>query len=163
MTPKNCVCDNISWEIKGNYAREIRLQPAARYNQWFDTVSTNLGTSLGFDHNNEKMCVSSLSPHLFFRKLFYWKAMSLSLARLDSGRRKSSRWTPWNLCQMFFKKTLSTLDLHAENKGKFRTVFQNILFISQFMNCFIAARGKRKIETTGVSVKWIPIFSTRSL
>ena len=49
-------------------------------------------------------------------------------------------------------KTLSTLDLHAK-KGKFRTVFQNILFISQFMNCFIAARGKSKIETTGVSVK----------
>ena len=59
-------------------------------------------------------------------------------------------------------KTLSTLDLHAEKKGKFRTVFQNILFIGQFMNCFIAARGKSKIETTGVSVKLIPIFSTRS-
>ena len=26
------------------------------------------------------------------------------------------------------------------------------------MNCFITARGKSKIETTGVSVKWIPIF-----
>ena len=37
---------------------------------------------------------------------------------------------------------MSTLDLHAEKKGKFRTVFQNILFISQFMNCFIAARKK---------------------
>ena len=24
------------------------------HNQWFDTVSTSLGTSLGFDHNNEK-------------------------------------------------------------------------------------------------------------
>ena len=50
-------------------------------------------------------------------------------------------------------KTLSTLDLHAEKKGKSRTVFQNTLFISQLMNCFIAARGKSKIETTGVSVK----------
>ena len=49
-------------------------------------------------------------------------------------------------------KTLSTLDLHAK-KGKFRTVFQNILFIGQFMNCFITARGKSKTETTGVSVK----------
>ena len=35
-------------------------------------------------------------------------------------------------------------------KKKFRTVFQNILLISQFMNCFITARGKSKIETTGV-------------
>ena len=54
-------------------------------------------------------------------------------------------------------KTLSTLDLH-EKKGKFRTVFQNILFIGQFMNCLITARGKSKIETAGVSVKWIPFF-----
>ena len=50
-------------------------------------------------------------------------------------------------------KTLFTLDLQAEKKVKFRTVFQNILFIGQFMNCFIAARGKSQIETTGVSVK----------
>ena len=49
-------------------------------------------------------------------------------------------------------KTLSTLELYAEKKGPFRTVFQNILFICQFMNCFIAARGKSKIETTGLSV-----------
>ena len=50
-------------------------------------------------------------------------------------------------------KTLSTLDLHAEIKGKFRAVFQNILFTGQFMNCFIAARGKSKIEEPGVLVK----------
>ena len=31
------------------------------------------------------------------------------------------------------------------------------------MNCFIAARGKSKIEATGVSVKWIPIFFTKEL
>ena len=54
----------------------------------------------------KKMCVSSRSPHLFFGKLFYWKAMSLSLARLDSGRRKLSRWTPSSSCQMFKKLCL---------------------------------------------------------
>ena len=59
-------------------------------------------------------------------------------------------------------KTLSTLDLHAK-KGKFRTVFQNILFIGQFMNCFITARGKRKIETTGRIGRINSKFSTRSL
>ena len=48
-------------------------------------------------------------------------------------------------------KTLSTLDLHSEKKRQ--TVFQSILFIGQFINCFITARGKSKIETTGVSVK----------
>ena len=26
VTPKNCVCGNISWEVKSNYAREIRFQ-----------------------------------------------------------------------------------------------------------------------------------------
>ena len=46
-----------------------------------------------------------------------------------------------------------TLGLHAEKEDKFRKVFQNIIFISQFMNCFITARGKGKIETTGISVK----------
>ena len=51
-------------------------------------------------------------------------------------------------------KTLSTLGLHAEKKDKFTpTVFQNILFINQFMNCFVTARGKSKIKTTRVSVK----------
>ena len=50
-------------------------------------------------------------------------------------------------------KTLFTLGLHAEKEDKFRKVFQNIIFISQFMNCFITARGKGKIETTGISVK----------
>ena len=50
-------------------------------------------------------------------------------------------------------KTSSTLDLQAEKKGKFRTLFQNILFFGQFMNFFIAARGKSKIETTSISVK----------
>ena len=39
-------------------------------------------------------------------------------------------------------KTLSTLGLHAEKKDKFPTVFQNISFINQFMNCFITGRGK---------------------
>ena len=47
------------------------------HNQWFNTVSINLGTSLRFDHDNEKMCVS---PRL--------RAISLSLARLRSCRRK---------------------------------------------------------------------------
>ena len=50
-------------------------------------------------------------------------------------------------------KTLSTLGLHAEKKDKFPTVFQNILFINQFMDFFVTARGKSKIKTTGVSVK----------
>ena len=34
-------------------------------------------------------------------------------------------------------KTFSTLNLYAEKKGKFRTMFQNILIISQFKNCSV--------------------------
>ena len=43
-------------------------------------------------------------------------------------------------------KTLSTLDLHAKKKGRFGTVFHNILFIGQFVNFFIAAQGKSKLK-----------------
>ena len=35
------------------------------HNQWFDTVSTNLGTSLGFDHNNEKKCAFPHARHIY--------------------------------------------------------------------------------------------------
>ena len=62
-----------------------------------------------------------------------------------------------------FKNFVYPWFARRKKKGKFRTVFQNILFISQFMNCFIAARGKSKIETTGVSVKRIPIFFNKEL
>ena len=48
-------------------------------------VSTNLGTSLGFYDNNEKNVRFLTLATLLFGKLFYWRAMSLSLARLDSG------------------------------------------------------------------------------
>ena len=93
----------------------------------------------------KKMCVSSRSPHLFFGKLFYWRATSLSLARLDSSRRKLTRWAPRNSCQMF-QKLCIPLVCTQKKKDTFRTVFQNILFISQFMNCFITARGKSKLK-----------------
>ena len=91
---------------------------------------------MGFDHNDKKKCAF---PH----------------ARHFTGGRCRLPWRVLTLADEHYQvlKTFSTLDLHAEKKGKFRTVFQNILFISQFMNCFIAARGKSKIETTGVSVK----------
>ena len=52
-----------------------------------------------------------------------------------------------------FQKLCKPLVCTQKKKDKFRTVFQNILFVSQFMNCVITARGKSKIETTGVSVK----------
>ena len=65
------------------------------HNQWFNTVSTNLGTSLRFDHNNEKMCVFSRSPDLFFGKLFDWWAMSL--------------WHLWNVSRTLKEFTLPVI------------------------------------------------------
>ena len=65
------------------------------HNQWFNIVSTNLGTSLRFDHNNEKMCVFSRSPDLFFGKLFDWWAMSL--------------WHLWNVSRTLKEFTLPVI------------------------------------------------------
>ena len=46
------------------------------------------------------------------------------------------------------------LTLADENyRGEPYEILIKCLFISQFMNCFIGARGKSKIETTDVSVK----------
>ena len=42
---KSTIVRRNAWEINTSFFC---------HNQWFDTVSTNLGTSLGFDHNNEK-------------------------------------------------------------------------------------------------------------
>ena len=53
-------------------------------------------------------------------------------------------------------KTLSILDLHAI-KGKFRTIFQNILFTGQFMTCFITTRGKSKIVCKEFVSSFFPV------
>ena len=90
----------------------------------------------------KKVCVSSRSPHLFFGKLFYWRAMSLSLARLDSGQRKSSRWAPWNSCQMFQKLCLS-LVCTPKKKRQIPNGFSKY-FICQFMNCFYNSPRKKQ-------------------
>ena len=105
MTPKNCVCDNISWEIKGNYAREIRLQPSARYNQWFDTVSTNLGTSLGFDHNNEKSAFPHSRPIYSLENYFIGRRCHLAWRVLTLAD-KNHRGEPHEICAKCFLKKL---------------------------------------------------------
>ena len=64
----------------------------------------------------------------------------LSLARLDFGQ--NYRNEPPEILFKCFKNFVYPCT--QKKKGKFWTVFQNILFISQFMNCFIAARGKSR-------------------
>ena len=118
-----------------------------------------------------KICVSSGSLLLLLHLVNYFTRGRGHLARrvltlADDSCRRCGKVTSL-LSPMKFSsnvlKTLSSLGLHAKKKGfareKERTtpVFQNSLFIGQFTDCFITARGKSKIETTGVSVKWIPI------
>ena len=89
----------------------------------------------------EKMCVFSRSPHLFFGNYF-------------TGGRCRLAWRVLTLIDENYRgESHEILVKCFQNKDKFPTVFQNILFISQFMNFFITFRGKSKIETTGVSVK----------
>ena len=47
------------------------------HNQWFDTVSTNLGTSLGFGHYNEKNV-----RFLALATFILWKIILLGAIRL---------------------------------------------------------------------------------
>ena len=132
------------------------------HNRWFDTVSTNLGTSLGFDHNDEKNVRFLTLATFILWKIICWRAMSLSLARLDSGRRKLLRWTPWNSCQMFLKLCLPFICTQKKKRHIPNVIlkyFINWSIYELFYNC----PRKNKIETTGVSVKRILIFSTRSL
>ena len=84
---------------------------------------------MGFDHNDKKKCALPHARHIYYlENYFYWRAMSLRAWRV--------------------------LTLADENyRGEPYETLIKCLFISQFMNCFIAARGKSKIETTGVSVK----------
>ena len=42
-----------AFNVRSRRPRRKKLSSPC-HNQWFDTVSTNLGTSLGFDHNDEK-------------------------------------------------------------------------------------------------------------
>ena len=97
-----------------------------------------------------------------FGKLFHSRARSPSSARLDSGRRflPTMRQVnlpiePYEILVKCFKNFV--FPWFAREKERTTPVFQNSLFIGQFTDCFITARGKSKIETTGVSVKWIPI------
>ena len=109
------------------------------HNQWFDIVSTKLGTSLGFDHNNEK------NVHFLTLTTFILWKITRGLSRLA--------WRVLTLIdENYGGESHEILDKCFKNpfypwfarrkKDKFPTVFQNISFINQFMNCFITGRGK---------------------
>ena len=84
------------------------------HNRWFDTVSTNLGTSLGFDHNNEKN-VRFLTLAAFTLWKNYFTEGRCRLAWRVLTPTKIVEVNPMKFLSNVLK-TLSTLNLHAEKK-----------------------------------------------
>ena len=110
-----------------------------------------------FDHNNEKnVRFLTLTTFILWKIIFTGERCRLAwhvLTLIDENYRGESH----EILVKCFKNFVYPW-FARRKKDKLSTVFQTILFISQFMNCFITARGKSKMETTGVSVKRIPIF-----
>ena len=56
------------------------------HNQWLDTVSTNLGKSLGFDHNDKKKCAFPHARHVYSLENYFtggrcrlaWRVLTLA-------------------------------------------------------------------------------------
>ena len=84
----------------------------------------------------KKICVSSRS-HIYSLENYFtggrWRLAWRVLALADENYRGEPHEILSNVLKIF-----STLNLHAEKKkGKFRTVFQNIVIIGQFKNCSV--------------------------
>ena len=97
----------------------------------------------------KKMCVSSRSPHLFFEKLFYWRAMSLSLVCLDSVRRIIEVNSMKFLSNVL--KTSSTLHLYAEKKKAnseryFKTFYSSVNLRTVLFMFFLQPEEKAKLK-----------------
>ena len=96
----------------------------------------------------KKMCVPSRSPHLFFEKLFYWRAMSLSLVRLDSVRR-IIKVNPMKFLSNVLK-TSSTLHLYAEKKANseryFKTFYSSVNLRTVLFMFFLQPEEKAKLK-----------------
>ena len=109
-----------------------------------------------------KMCVSSGSLLLLLHLVNYFTRGRDSGRRfLPTMRQGNLPIEPYEILVKCFKNFV--FPWFARGKERTTPVFQNSLFIGQFTDCFITARGESKIETTGVSVKWIPIYSSRNL
>ena len=109
----------------------------------------------------KKMCVSSRSPHLFFEKLFYWRAMSLSLVRLDSVRR-IIEVNPMKFLSNVLK-TSSTLHLYAEKKKAnseryFKTFYSSV----NLRTVLLQPEEKAKLKRPAYQSNEFHFFLTRS-
>ena len=144
----------------------VQVQASSRcHNQWFDTVSSNLGTSLGFDHNNEKKKCAFAHARLIYSMENYFTGGRCRLAwRVLTLADENYIGEPLKILVKCFKNFV--YPWYARKKRQIPNGISKYFShwsIGQFMNCFITARRKSKIETASLSVKWIPIFLTRSL
>ena len=99
------------------------------------------------------MCVS-LARHIYSLENYFTGWRCRLAWHVLTQAEENHRGEPHEILVKCFKNFVYPwFARRKKKKDKFRTVFQNILFISQFMNFVITARGKSKIETTGVSVK----------
>ena len=105
-----------------------------------------------------KKCAFPHARHIYSLENYFTGGRCRLAWRVLTLADENYRGEPHEVLVKCLKNFVYPWSARRKKKVKFRTVFQNILFIGQFMNCFIAARGKNKIETRGVSVKWIPIF-----
>ena len=138
--------------------RKIRLTSMVWYRKY------QLSYIIALWSQQWKICVSSGSLLLLLHLVNYFTRGRGHLARrvltlADDSCRRCGKVTSL-LSPMKFSSYVSknfVFPWFAREKERTTPVFQNSLFIGQFTDCFITARGKSKIETTGVSVKWIPI------
>ena len=72
------------------------------HNQWFDTVSTNLGTSLGFDHNDEKNV-----RFLTLATFILWKIILLNIETTGVSVKRIPMFFNKELVSSFFLVNLS--------------------------------------------------------
>ena len=101
-----------------------------------------------FDHSDEKRYAFPHARHIYSLKNYFIGGRCRLAWRVLTQAEENHRREHHKILVKCFKNFV--YPWLARRKKKFRTVFQNILLISQFMNCFITARGKSKIETTGV-------------
>ena len=99
-----------------------------------------------------QLVYSSLSSFFAWCRAKVCRSGSKDICTLQKAE-ENYRGEPHEILVKCFRNFVYPWFARIKKTDKFRTAFQNILFITQFMNCFITARGKSKIETTGLSVK----------
>ena len=93
-----------------------------------------------------KKCAFPHARHIYSLENYFTGGRCQLAWRVLTQAEENYRGEPHEILVKCFKNFVYPLVCTQKKKDRFRTVFQNILFISQFMNCFITARGKSKLK-----------------